>query len=500
MPGGENGSGNGSSHPLLPSDEDAEDAVLGAALVSEEAARVVTADLHEDSFTREWRRCIFRSVGRLVGKGQHVDIITVAADLSHHGELSTKEDPKRPDPLRLHALAESVALPAAAPQYAQILAGHAQRRRIVLLASDVQRRMADPTTEPEAVFAELSLAAPEIQVASRMFSGTTFALSERAVLESVWGRGSEVLWAGGEPLLIASPTGVGKTTLANRLMLARLGVGSEEILGFPVSEADRPILYIAADRPRQASRSLRRMIEAAGAEEYSLLEDFLMVHAGPLGWDIARDQGRLYAWTKQLGVGTVVIDSLKDVASELTKEETGQGLHAAFSELVANDIEVLALHHQRKSTPDNRKPRTIDDIYGSTYITAGAGSVVLLWGKAGDPVFALDHLKQPADDVGPLQVRVDHETGALSRVHKADPVAILRQSPQGLSAREAAVAIFDTTDPSEAEVEKARRRLRSLESAGQAMRQEIGTGRGHSARWFATTQQQELHAPQEELL
>jgi hypothetical protein len=38
-------------------------------------------------------------------------------------------------------------------------------------------------------------------------------------------------------------------------------------------------------------------------------------------------------------------------------------------------------------------------------ITAGAGSVVLLWGAAGDPIVEWRHLKQPAAEVGPHVAR-----------------------------------------------------------------------------------------------
>ena len=63
--------------------------------------------------------------------------------------------------------------------------------------------------------------------------------------------------------------------------------------------------------------------------------------------------------------------------------------------LVASEIEVVVSHHQRKATGYNKKPTTLADVYGSTWLTAGAGSVVLLWGEAGDPIVELTHLGSP---------------------------------------------------------------------------------------------------------
>jgi hypothetical protein len=47
-----------------------------------------------------------------------------------------------------------------------------------------------------------------------------------------------------------------------------------------------------------------------------------------------------------------------------------------------------------------RKP-TPDDVYGSTWLTAGTGSVILLHGEPGDPIVSMHHLKKPVAEGGP---------------------------------------------------------------------------------------------------
>ena len=54
-----------------------------------------------------------------------------------------------------------------------------------------------------------------------LLDGAAFALDAPTHVEAVWGDGSRVLWAQGEPLMIAGPDGVGKTTIGQQLTLAR---------------------------------------------------------------------------------------------------------------------------------------------------------------------------------------------------------------------------------------------------------------------------------------
>ena len=88
----------------------------------------------------------------------------------------------------------------------------------------------------------------------------------------------------------------------------------------------------------------------------------------------------------------------------------GGNVNRAVQYVVVEGIEVVGLHHQRKGQ-GGAKPNGLEDVYGSTWLTAGMGSVVLLWGAAGDPNVELRHLKQPVAEVGPLRIEHDQLTG-----------------------------------------------------------------------------------------
>lgn len=320
---------------------------------------------------------------------------------------------------------------------------------------------------------------------ARSVDGSEFVRAADASVPSLWGEGQTVAWAKGESLLIAAPTGVGKTTTGQQLMLARIGIRPPELLGLPVEvEHERPFLYIAADRPAQAARSLARMVNP---EDHQLLADRLIVWKGPPPCNVLKDPESLSIFVQEMGAGTVMVDSLKDIVPDLSKDETGSRYNIARQHLTAADIDLVELHHQRKARSDGGKPKHLDDVYGSTWITAGAGSVFVLWGEAGDPIVEMLHLKQPMEPYGPHKIHHDHTTGTTTLDNPVDLVAILSSAQRGLSARTAAITLFEKSEPNRNEVEKARRRLDGLCRSGLAHRRDGskgGTNGGENTVYF----------------
>jgi hypothetical protein len=299
---------------------------------------------------------------------------------------------------------------------------------------------------------------------SRVRDGATFILDESADLEPRWGQGSQVLWARGESLVVAAPPGVGKTTLAGQLVAGLLGI-QPAVLGLPVEPAER-VLYLAMDRPSQIRRSLRRRF---GEEHRQALAERLIVWPGPLTEDLGRHPGILIALALEHGADVVVMDSLKDAAVKLVDDEVGGNVNRAIQHCNAQGVDVAILHHQRKGER-GEKPTTLSDVYGSTWITAGAGSVILLWGEAGSELVELSHLKQPGDPVGPWRIEHDHHVGMSVVTYAFDALAFLRmRGDDGATIAEVAHAehqrIVSTGSPKWKQTE---RRLRALVREGLA--------------------------------
>jgi|GEM_PF-1253670 len=324
--------------------------------------------------------------------------------------------------------------------------------------------------------------APE---ASRLVDGWSFISATPNHEHALWGRDDEVLWPEGEPLLVVSAPGVGKTTLAIQLVAGRLGL-VPDVLGYPCTPTSDRVLYLAMDRPNQIARAMGRYF---GPEHADVLGRQLVVWRGPLPADLGKHPDTLLEVVKKANCGTVFIDSLKDAAVKLSDDEVGGNLNRAIQTCIAEGIEVCGSHHQRKQpSGDSKKPTNLDEVYGSTWITSGAGSVVMLWGAAGDPIVELLHLKQPASVVGPMMIETDPFTGRTVVYRGFDPLVFLRnRGAVGATAIECARAKFEKEKPTDNEANKARRLLDGLVHRNLARRADPlrgGSGGTQAARYF----------------
>jgi replicative DNA helicase len=454
-----------------PSNLEAEAAVLGVSLENATAVEIAReGGLKAEHFYRPKHSLIWQYIERGVAQRGAVDWTTVAVDLAADGRL---EGVGKDYLLQLVTDARGMTN---LPIWTDHIVEAASIRRAIGQLSEA--REAGYSGDPDALVRlvagidVMSLAGRrQAGAKGRYIDGATFVLDGPTDLTALWGRDHEVLQASGEGLILYGGQGVGKTSLAQQLMLARTGIRPPTLLGYPVEPTAERVLYLACDRPRQAKRSLDRMV---GLEHREALAEKVVVWPGPPDYDFAQHPETLLSMCREVGASDVVIDGLKDVALGLSKDEVGAGINRAFQLVIAEGIELVALHHPRKATAEAGPNRviTIDDVYGSTWITSGCGSVIALLGKPGDAVVTLRHLKQPDTDVGPLTVIHDHATGTSTVEGEIDLWALAQRTPSGLTAKDAAKALYRTDDPDRADVERARRKLE------QHARLKKGTGLG----------------------
>lgn len=305
-------------------------------------------------------------------------------------------------------------------------------------------------------------------------AGGSFILDIPEDTPAVWGEEDQVIWAKGEGIMLVGPPGVGKTTIAAQL-LEGLILGGLSLFGLPIVEAAGRILYLAMDRPDQIARALARTLRHIDRET---LDDRLVFRKGPPPADVADDPEILLAMATEMGASVIIVDSLKDAAVGLVEDRVGASYNKARQFCLANGVEVLDLHHLVKRGPDGKEPTTLADVYGSAWLTAGAGSVVLLWGQAGDPSVRLVHLKQPATPFGPVQIIHEHTQGR-SWVDGDDVVdlhgLLKKAGTDGLTALRASLTL--TGSKADKMKERQRRALNALVRAGKATySDETGTG------------------------
>ncbi|MCD2264225.1 hypothetical protein K3888_16130, partial [Dietzia aurantiaca] len=132
----------------------------------------------------------------------------------------------------------------------------------------------------------------------------------------------------------------------------------------------------------------------------------------------------------------------------------------------------------------------ISDVYGSAWLTAGAGSVLMLEGDPGTTGAEIHHAKQPAEAVGPLVMRHDHATGTTDPVdpRKALMAHLRGMAAEGVTKKSAAEAMFGTA--TDATRKRAERDLMGLVAQGGVTKvggTSGGKGGGTETRWVLST-------------
>lgn len=111
---------------LPPQDLQAEQSVIGGMMLSKDAIADVIAEVKGVDFYRPAHEVVFDAITDLYGRGEPVDAITVADELTKRGELG-----RIGGQAYLHQLISSVPTAANAGYYAQIVAERAVLRRLV---------------------------------------------------------------------------------------------------------------------------------------------------------------------------------------------------------------------------------------------------------------------------------------------------------------------------------------------------------------------------------
>ncbi|MBV2356417.1 AAA family ATPase [Streptomyces sp. J2-1] len=470
---------------------DAECAVLGACMLYSRVIDTVRPVLGDDAFYRPAHETIWRALLALHREGRPTDPIVLAELLTGQGDLT-----RVGGPAYLHQLARMLYDEGSAEYHAEIVRKKADLRRLLASAVRTVQRAQEPGADPEAIRSEVeaevraererALASGQGRLSRFAVDGWAFVRETGADAEPLWGTREKTVWAPGESLMIVGAPGVGKTTLAHQVVFARLGL-QETVLEMPVAPSRR-VLYLAMDRPKQIAKAMNRRVFPT---DEKILRERLVVWEGPLPATLDKEPDLLADLAAAHQADTIVIDSLKDAVSTMVDDSLAVAFHNARMRALRGGVEIMELHHQRKATADaprGQRP-SLDQVYGSTWITAGAGSVLFVAGRAGDPAVTLHHLKTPTGEVGPLDVTHDHVRGTTTLDPTKDPAVLLRNAPNGLTARDLATVLIGGGEPDRADVEKARRHLARLVDNGLAAKADGiagGAGGGQQTRYYAT--------------
>lgn len=254
-------------------------------------------------------------------------------------------------------------------------------------------------------------------VSRKVFPAGTWALEEPENSRAVVGSGQHIAWADGESLLVVGDTGHGKSTLTQNIMRTSIGL-LPDVLGLAVRPFKRT-LYVAADRPAQIRASLKRMVNIENRQTW---DDCVYVHHGAPDFSLNEEPHRLLTFVRELAKSLdqepfdcLIIDSLKDVVSEIDDNEAGIQINKALQLVCQQGIQVAVNMHPRKLhlTKGQSPLPGLDDVNGNKNIIAGAGSVLFIDKPAESGYSPLWHLKSPADRLEGYELRIDRPTGNL---------------------------------------------------------------------------------------
>jgi hypothetical protein len=95
-------------------------------------------------------------------------------------------------------------------------------------------------------------------------------------------------------------------------------------------------------------------------------------------------------------------------------------------------------HHNRKQQQGQGRTNTIEDVYGSRWLTAGTGSILSMWTEDEQaPVVDIRQIKSPGELLPHLKVTVDRQAGLMASGVKPDPITYVRGfGPTGVSVEE----------------------------------------------------------------
>lgn len=161
---------------IPPHNLDAEEAAIGAALISDTAARELVEELEPSEFYRPAHQFVFGAIREQVAERGSVDIVTVSDRLRRSGHLDEIGGIEY-----LHELMNATPAVSAAGQYARIIGDTARLRRMLYAASDLADA-AYSESDPVAAVARAQDVLVRLAVGSGKDDGSTLDVADIAAL------------------------------------------------------------------------------------------------------------------------------------------------------------------------------------------------------------------------------------------------------------------------------------------------------------------------------
>ena len=218
--------------------------------------------------------------------------------------------------------------------------------------------------------------------------------------------------------MVTGAPGAGKTQFS-------LHVAEHLALGKPFLEFKIPIPRKVGLFSLEMDQATMKVFLSKNAKAYSedeqktLDDNFRIFPLGqPLHMNLPEQQEIVKQIVIQEGLEVICIDSLSQATNaSLVEEGAIRALMGWMSHLrQSTGVAIWWVHHNRKNGAGNGKPKNLEDVFGSVYITSSVTSAVTLWPNGKNNLIELSFLKtRLTERSGPVNMERDRETLLFSR-------------------------------------------------------------------------------------
>jgi replicative DNA helicase len=275
------------NHMTEPHDIDAEQAVLGAMLLSAAATETCRQALVPADFYRPAHQVIFAAITAAVREGVTPDAVTIKDRLENAGELGRVGHAEY-----LHTLLAACPAPASAQHYARIVRGHAVTRRLREAAGRVLQLTQGVDLDDAHGLTERALREFEAVRDAGIGDGITIQTISEFLGDDDQDDTYDWVIPGllerGDRLMLTGAEGAGKTTLFSQFAVcAAAGIHP---LTFEQIKPARIMFIDCENTPRHTRRKLRPLVSQARLQGRPVDDANLWIECRPQGMDLALDK------------------------------------------------------------------------------------------------------------------------------------------------------------------------------------------------------------------
>ena len=233
-------------------------------------------------------------------------------------------------------------------------------------------------------------------------------------------------------MVVAGKQGVGKTQLTIQMLL-HIALG-KPMLGWKIDQPRRVALLSMEMSAAEIKHFQTEVNKLLSPDERKLLaENFFIIPVGhSILFDNSGDMKKVEQFVQQYHPEVVGVDSLsKTTAASLEEAAAKKVLDFADHLRMDYDCSIVFIHHNRKGQVGNKRPKELDDVYGTFWITATATTVIGMWQNQQTGEIEINYLKVRLAEAPKTQVVIRTPQGLAFEEVTASTILKMAEEDDG---------------------------------------------------------------------